>query len=1119
MTAPNRQLLPDTLVNQMTSTGVLAAADLSPGTIVAGRFRIERLIGMGGMGLVYLAHDTELGIDVALKLLRPELAHRRDAFERFRQELLLARQVSSPHVVRIHDLVKHGEAWLISMDFVPGQSLERLLDQQGALPTEQAIAIARQLALGLAAAHRSGVVHRDLKPANVLVNEQGDACITDFGVARSAANTGITESGAIIGTPAYLSPEQARAEPLDGRSDLYALGLILFEMLTGTVPFRGGTPAEMMVQRIVRDPPSAATVKPELPNFAVRLCAHLLELKPAHRFQTAEDVVRAIETRRIPGLTRQSRLRLRIVLGLLLAIAVGAGIFQWRAQIDADLAAATAVPAFAAPDLATLPLIVLSGTDADRELGAGVGRWLADTLADRNGLKSVDALRMRRALAELGYDAEAAQRQRARVFEVMGSRRLLLGSVSRQDAGLVVSLSLWEANATAAAWSESTPAVADAALPAALDQLQHALLRKLELANDATVWPTTAVLRELGRLQTSAPEPARLDAIVDLAQASGTAVLWWSLQEALDRAGRAADAATVARRAKDVLASSPAVAARHAHAYALVLLGENDAAIVALKELVAAAPNDHPLRLLLARALAENGDFGEAQRLLGEIVAEDPRNIEAWYGLGKYSIQSGDAKRAVDEYLVRAQVLANRLEDRRMQADVGNALGIGYRRRGQLGAAAERFEYAARLRGELGDARGQAASLRNLATVHSIKGEFDAAAVALATAQALIEPLGDAVALAALANDFGVLAEERGDYRAALSSYRDALRLRQTQGDARLIGESQINVGFAYYQLGEFDNAETYWQQATVTYAAIDDRLGIVHARQSLGLAEIARGDWKQARLSLESSLSESESLQMAEERSISHAGLAELDRLEGRMDAALGHAAQALADFEQREDLRGIVEMKLLRSAVYCDLGDWTSAAQVLSEVTPDAVAKGEQASQYSWRMGEIALGRGDARAALTAADSAIERALKANSHASELGARLLRARALAALQRSADVRKELQRVHAGVAGYAGVPLRLLLAETSLQLEGADVASRYREARALLARIDHYGRAFQLHARAATTLRTTSAGAAADALSTAQTSYRELRTQTPAALHPALATLALALGLTADAP
>lgn len=329
MTAPGRYTHAASDAGFATVTGLMAAADLRRGETVAGRYRIERLLGMGGMGVVYLARDIELGIDIALKQLRPELANRPDAFERFRQELLLARQVSSPHVVRIHDLVKHGQSWLISMDYVRGQSLEQLLATEGALDPERAIELTRQLALGLAAAHQRGVIHRDLKPANVLIDEDGIACITDFGVARSAGSTGITGSGIIIGTPEYLSPEQARADAIDGRSDLYALGLILFEMLSGTLPFRGGTPAEMLVQRVVREPPPVTTVKPDIPAFAAQLCSHLLELKPARRFQNADEVLQAIRMRRVPGsIVRRSRRALTLA-GAVTAIVIAAAI-AWQ---------------------------------------------------------------------------------------------------------------------------------------------------------------------------------------------------------------------------------------------------------------------------------------------------------------------------------------------------------------------------------------------------------------------------------------------------------------------------------------------------------------------------------------------------------------------------------------------------------------------------------------------------------------------------------------------------------------------------------------------------------------------------------------------------------------------
>src|SRR6478672_294900 len=314
-----------------TATGLHAQADYPPGSVLAGRFRIESILGIGGMGVVYRATDEALQVPVALKLLRPELATRADAFERFRQELLLARQVSSPHVVRIHDLAQHEGRWLISMDFVEGESLDRRLDRDGTLPVEQALRIAADIARGLSAAHDKDVVHRDLKPANILLDTQGAAYIGDFGVARSLAGSGMTATGAVVGTPEYLSPEQARGAPVDARSDLYALGLILYEMLVGTPPFTGGTSAEILAQRLVRTPDPVSRKRPDTPAWVVRLVDRLLRTQPSHRLQHARDVVAAIERRDVPRDFRPTR---AVMLGVaaVLALAAAGGGWWWTTQ-------------------------------------------------------------------------------------------------------------------------------------------------------------------------------------------------------------------------------------------------------------------------------------------------------------------------------------------------------------------------------------------------------------------------------------------------------------------------------------------------------------------------------------------------------------------------------------------------------------------------------------------------------------------------------------------------------------------------------------------------------------------------------------------------------------------
>jgi len=1094
-----------------TVTGMLTMAELRPGDIVAERFRIVRLLGMGGMGVVYHAHDIELDVDVALKLLRPELASRPDAFERFRQELLLARQVSSPHVVRIHDLVRHGEVWLISMDFVPGQSLERMLDTRGHLPPEDAIRIVRQLALGLAAAHQRGVVHRDLKPANVLISESdGEARITDFGVARSAGSTGITVSGVIIGTPEYLSPEQARADPVDGRSDLYALGLLFFEMLTGTLPFRGGTPAEMLAQRIVRDPPPPDTIRSDLPNFAVRLCSRLLELKPSRRFQSAEDVVRAIDQKRVRKLVRPRRV-FAIVATIALLVAAGA-LFEWRLHTKPPVAATVPAPV-PMLDVAPMPVVLKSSNADDADLAAGIRQVAAASLLDANGLRSADARRVDRTLTELVYDADAARRQRARVGEALAVKNLLEIDLDRDGSGFVVRYALWNPAGTAAAWSGSTETVAERDLPGKMQALQRELATHLGVATPASAaWPDAEALRTIGRLHRKAAAPPA-DALA-IAQRINDPVLWWSVLENLDRAAQTAEATAAARLARDALAKAGGREAERTRAYASLLLGDYDEAIPPLEKEIKATPTDHPLRLLLARAESETGKFDQAQATLQALVAEDQRNIDAWYLLGKFTIMQGDASLAVGDYLTRASILANRLDDARMQADVTNAIGIGYRHLGKTSAAAKEFQAAAEMRGALGDKRGQGVSLRNLATVLSMQGDFHGAESALGEARTILTALGDPSALADLANDVGVYQEERGEFRRALDAYREALTFRQTQGDQRSIGESQINVGYAYYQVGEFDNAEAYWQQAAATYSRIEDRVGIVHANQVRALGHMARGRFTDARELLDQSLHEAEAMQMAEERSTSLSALAELDYLSGDTTRALASANAAADIFRTREDDRGSVEMKLLSAAILINVGDWDGAEAALGDLSNDNVANREQAAILSWRRSAIALGRGDAAKAATLAGEAVAAAQAAHSYGTELSARLVRARALLAQKKLKDAAADLAATRSGLAKYASVPLRLELAEAALEISGAAALADYRAARAELARLPSYARAFEIHALGAAALRKQSDQTAAEAARAAQAAYDALAKNAPPAERGMLAKLAAGYGI-----
>jgi len=267
----------------------MAVTDTLINTIFDGRYKILRKLGAGGMADVYLAEDQELGRRVAIKILNDRHANDEQFVERFRREAKNAAGLSHPNIVSIFDRGQAENTYYIAMEYLDGRSLKELITARGPAPIHVAVDYARQILAALRIAHRQGVVHRDIKPHNVLVDGEGRIKVTDFGIARAGPSQ-MTEEGSIIGTAQYLSPEQAQGAPVTPSSDLYSVGIVLYELLTGTVPFGGETPVELAMKHLSKTPDPPSKLRPEVPRDLDFVVLRALAKGPDERYQSAEEM-------------------------------------------------------------------------------------------------------------------------------------------------------------------------------------------------------------------------------------------------------------------------------------------------------------------------------------------------------------------------------------------------------------------------------------------------------------------------------------------------------------------------------------------------------------------------------------------------------------------------------------------------------------------------------------------------------------------------------------------------------------------------------------------------------------------------------------------------------------
>lgn len=890
-----------------------------PGHVLAGRYRVLRFIAQGGMGAVYEAEDLELGQRVALKTVRPEIATEPRALERFRQEVALARRVTHPNVCRLFDLGREVQpggrgALFLSMELLQGETLAERLARAGRLTTGEALPIVAQVAAGLQAAHEAGVVHRDFKPANVmLVAAPGRpgglrAVVTDFGLAHDAPEgEGSTATGGLVGTAAYVSPEQVEGQPVTPAADVYALGVVIFEMLTGQRPFAGDTPLSTAVKRLTAPPPPLRSLVPDVEPAWAELVERCLARAPEKRLGSAGEVVRALA----PGAPRRSGRR--VVAGLAAAAALAAlaaGLWPWRGRPSREVPAAPTPPARRA--VAVLELRNLSGRPAAAWLATALSEMLATELAAGGALRVVPGERVARARRDLGLERpeDLSAQQLAALRAQLGADLLVLGAytaMGEPTLGLRLDLRLQDARD-----GEVLLAAADQGTEAELFEIvgrAGGRLRQQLGLGQAGLGPAGSGLPlqpEAVRLYSEGLARLRdFDAVTarDLFERAarleaGRPLVHSALAEAWAQLGYEARAAEEARRALDLSQGLPREQALAIEAGWRERQREWDEAARQWAALSERYPDQAEYALQLAGAQARAGRAAQALQTLDQLgrrlpaLAGDPRlalsEARAAASLPDLRRQRSAAERAATQAAARGQRL--------LEAAARHEQSVAAANLGDTAAAQRAAEQARERYAQGGDRAGVAASLRDLGRVAWLRGDFAAAARHDRQGLEVFEAIGNRAQAAWARNGMAVSLHYAGRLAEARVELERARREFHELGEKNREAVALINLTRVLRDLGELEAARAAHASALALARATGQRDYEAHALFGLGEVLYETGDLAGSRAAHEQALALWGPLGRKGPEGESWLRFSRIALAEGRADEARARAEQAVA-------------------------------------------------------------------------------------------------------------------------------------------------------------------------------------------------------------------------------
>ncbi|HVS00953.1 MAG TPA: tetratricopeptide repeat protein, partial [Thermoanaerobaculia bacterium] len=920
--------------------------------VLAGRYRIVGFLAQGGMGEVYEVEDLALKERVALKTLRDPVADDETTILRFKREIQLARKVTHPNVCRIFDVARHDSSVLfLTMELLPGETLAQRIRRSGSISTDEALPIARQVAEALHAAHQAGVIHRDLKPGNVMLVESRGATravVTDFGLARLEAAAGADSSltltgGGIIGTPAYLAPEQLEGGEITPAADVYALGILLYEMLTGTLPFLADTALATAVKRLREAPVPPRSHIPGLDARWEAAILRCLEREPVARFATPLDAVSAL-TRPLSQTATQAlrppdpvpapvsrptpprRRRLQLI-GLLALILVCSAITwyrvdRWRAERRANPLGLPVGAITPRPAVAVLGFKNLSGDPGTAWLSTALAEMLSTELGAGGNLRVINGENVARAKVELGLgDADSLARDTlGRLRTVLGTDAVVLGSYLALDnpdaqGGRQIRLDLRLQDAAA---GETTATVSETGTEAQLFALVSKVSRRLRQTLDAGD-PGNPGDIEAGAVRAalpSHPEAARLYAgginklrLFDpvgardlLARAvavePGNALVHSGLAAAWAALGYDGKAREEAKAAVDRSANLPReerllIQGRYREA-----VQDWNKAVEIYWQLWSMFPDnlDHGLRLAAVQTSAGRIEEAlatvDALRGLPEPSRDDLRidlaEATAAGALADFKRQQEAAARAAQKAraqeapLMTAQALL--LECRALR-------NVGQAARALAACGEGRTLYS-----QVGDRSGVAESALHAANVRYDRGELPAALQLYEEALGIYREIGNRGAEAGALNNIAVVLKSQGDLERARQLYEEVLSVSREIGSKGGEAYALNNLAGVLLRRGELDRARELFQQSLAIRREQRDRSGEAYALDNIGVALRRRGQLAEARRHHEQALRirRETGQKIGEVASLNNLGAVLLDQ--GELKAAREHFRTSLS-------------------------------------------------------------------------------------------------------------------------------------------------------------------------------------------------------------------------------